>query len=231
MDTINIHILKIFYISILRPINPSCLNTVTQVVQKVTSHCTTRNSSKTVTSTPVSNAQDATMPLGTAPAPVNLEQTEVDCKQFSVVIHAKEKNICQPQTSHRNKPITGPRKQPDHKTLAQLKKTQSEQENKEDKETVIEDCQVDVDDSSYGDWLIYQGLAIDTSSLDIKPEDNQVENLQGGQSHDNDDIHKKGSSTDDTKPVLQYLSQESWKALGLMTRQYIKKAAVQMTQN
>ena len=89
----------------------------------------------------------------------------------------------------------------DHKTLAQLRKPQPQHENKEDIEMVIEDCQVNVDDSSCGDWLLAQGLTIDTSSLADEPQYNEVDNLQGGQSQDNnDDILKNDSVTDNTMP-------------------------------
>ena len=106
------NVLKIFYIFIFRTINLPSLN---QAVNKFNA-CTTRNSSKTATST------DMTTPLGTSPPPVRNEATE--CKEFSIVIPEKEKNICRgPPKACRTKPLTGPNKQLDHKTLAQMKKT------------------------------------------------------------------------------------------------------------
>ena len=101
------NVLKIFYVSIFRTINLPSLN---QAVNKVNAH-TTRNSSKTATST------DMTTQLGTNPPPVRNEATE--CKEFSVVIPEKEKIICRgPPKVCRAKPLTGPNKQLDQKNIS-----------------------------------------------------------------------------------------------------------------
>ena len=55
----------------------------------------------------------------------------------------------------------GPHRQNDRLTLNQMKKPQSqaaEPSDKEEKEIIIEDCQVPVDNTSYADWLLEQGI-------------------------------------------------------------------------
>ena len=55
----------------------------------------------------------------------------------------------------------GPHRQNNRLTLNQRKKPQSqaaEPGNKEEKEIIIEDCQVPVDNTSYADWLLEQGI-------------------------------------------------------------------------
>ena len=155
--------LKIFYVSIFRTINLLSLN---QAVNKV-NVCTTRNSTKTATST------DTTPPLETNSPPVRNEATE--CKEFSIVIPEKEKDICRgPPKAHRAKPLTGPNKQLDHKTLAQMKKTPTESLEAERPKNVIEDCEVTVDESTYGDWLIKQGLNMDVDILSDETDETRV---------------------------------------------------------
>ena len=53
---------------------------------------------------------------------------------------------------------------PDRKTLAEMKKINSPQAKPKDssREEVIEDCQVQLEDSSYADWLIQQGIGHST---------------------------------------------------------------------
>ena len=62
--------------------------------------------------------------------------------------------------------------EPDWKTLAQLKKQTpqiKETEPEEKLEIVKEDCHIQIDDSSYGDWLLTQGIQLQMSPPSATP--------------------------------------------------------------
>ena len=81
-------------------------------------------------------------------------------KELTVTISSSDVKICKPQVARRGKPLSGPNRQPDRKTLAEMRKINSPQAKPKDssREEVIEDCQVQLEDSSYADWLIQQGI-------------------------------------------------------------------------
>ena len=81
-------------------------------------------------------------------------------KDLTVTISSSDVKICKPQVARRGKPLSCPNRQPDRKTLAEMKKINSPQAKPKDssREEVIEDCQVQLEDSSYADWLIQQGI-------------------------------------------------------------------------
>ena len=81
-------------------------------------------------------------------------------KDLAVTISPSDVKICKPQVARRGKPLSGSNRQPDRKTLAEMKKINSPQAKPKDssREEVIEDCQVQLEDSSYADWLIQQGI-------------------------------------------------------------------------
>ena len=59
---------------------------------------------------------------------------------------------------------------PDRKTLAQIKKQDEiKQEPEEQIEIIKEDCHVQVDNSSYGNWLLTQGIDLSVSPLSAVP--------------------------------------------------------------
>ena len=82
-------------------------------------------------------------------------------KELTLSISSSDVNICKPQVARRGKPLSGPNRQPDRKTLAEMKKINSPQAKPKEssREEVIEDCQVQLEDTSYADWLIEQGIA------------------------------------------------------------------------
>ena len=153
---------KIFYISIFRTIN---LSAVTDAVARVTNPRGTRNSAKTadMVSSGMTATTMATEVRQSTPQP-NLPK---DCSV--VITKGHEKPV---QRACRAKPLQGPAKNPDHKTLAQLKKPEVQAEtNKENVQiNVIEDCHVSVDESSYGDWLIAQGIDVNEAVILKSPE-------------------------------------------------------------
>ena len=64
-----------------------------------------------------------------------------------------------PQTAHRGRVWAGPAN--NGKTLCELKNVQPEPVQKTSNQNdpnIMEDCHVTTDDTSYGDWLIEQGL-------------------------------------------------------------------------
>ena len=67
------------------------------------------------------------------------------------------------------KHLSGPNRQPDRETLVEMKKINSPQAKPKDssREEVIEDCQVQLEDSSYEDWLIQQGIGDSTEGEPI----------------------------------------------------------------
>ena len=81
-------------------------------------------------------------------------------KDLTVTISSSDVKICKPQVARRGKPLSCPNRQPDRKTLVAMKKINSPQAKPKDssREEVIEDCQVQLEDSSYADWLIQQGI-------------------------------------------------------------------------
>ena len=83
-------------------------------------------------------------------------------KELTVTISSSDVKKCKPQVARRGVPFLGPNRQTDRNTLAEMKKIDSlEPESKaKNKAEVIEDCQVPVDYTSYADWLLEQGIAV-----------------------------------------------------------------------
>ena len=148
---------KIFYVFIFRTIN---LPAVTDAVARVTNPRRMRNSAKTtdMVSTGMTATTMATEVRQSTPQP-NLPK---DCSV--VIMKGQEKPV---QSAHRAKSLQGPAKNPDHKTLAQLKKPEVQMEtNKENVQiNVTEDCHVSVDESNYGNWLIVQGIDVNEAVI------------------------------------------------------------------
>ena len=68
-----------------------------------------------------------------------------------------EKPKHKPGVAKRSKPLLGLRRQDGRQTLAAMKRTYTETPVSLKDANVIEDCQVTVDNSSYGDWLLELG--------------------------------------------------------------------------
>ena len=95
-------------------------------------------------------------------------------KELQIKISKTHKASCTPfickQTARRGKPFTQ-QIVPDRKTFVQLKKQvpQIKTEPKETLEIVKEDCHVQIDDSSYRDWLLTQGIQLQMSPPSATP--------------------------------------------------------------
>ena len=122
-----------------------------------------------------STQKDDGIPLSSPPPPPNMEKDVPNAadkpkkgqknsgskkmtdpnKELQIEISETDKASCTPffckQTARRGKPFIK-QSEPEQKTLAQLKK-QIKIEPQETVEVVKEDCHVQIDDSSYGDWL------------------------------------------------------------------------------
>ena len=104
-------------------------------------------------------------PLDSNPPPPvqsNLQGQALD-KDVMVLLTSEDKKACLPKkqpTSKRSKPRLGPKRQNDHKTLVDMKCTEKDDFNLQSvsKELVFKDCHVMMDDSSYADWLLSQGI-------------------------------------------------------------------------
>ena len=95
-------------------------------------------------------------------------------KELQIEITETDKASCTPffhkQTARRGKPFIK-QSEPDQKTLALLKKqtAQIKIELQETVEVVKEDCHIQIDDSSYGDWLLTQDIQIQMSPPSATP--------------------------------------------------------------
>ena len=113
-------------------------------------------------------SKNAETPLGSnPPAPVKAENTTATVqgqaidKEVTVLLMSDDKKACLPKkqpTSKRSKPMLGPQRQTDHKTLAAMKLEKDFNLETVSKEIVFKDCHVMTDDSSYADWLLSQGI-------------------------------------------------------------------------
>ena len=85
-------------------------------------------------------------------------------KEVSVVVSEADIEQCKPKkgpSAKRAKPFMGPHRQTDWLTLSEMKKNETPSKGETGKgmgEVVIEDNQVPVDNTSYTDWLLEQGL-------------------------------------------------------------------------
>ena len=94
-------------------------------------------------------------------------------KKLQIEISESDKASCNAfvhkQTARRGRPFMK-NQGPDRKTSAQIKKQDEiKQEPQEQIEIVKEDCHVQVDDSSYGDWLLTQGIDLSMSPPGAAP--------------------------------------------------------------
>ena len=98
-------------------------------------------------------------------------------KELSVTISSSDVQWCKPQTARKGKKMLGPNCQDDRKTLAEMKKNPSPQENTSGKKNVIEDCQVPIDNTTYADWLLEQGIPDSIDDQDLIFVDNSQTNV------------------------------------------------------
>ena len=97
-----------------------------------------------------------------------------------------------PQTAHRGRVRAGPAN--NGKTLCELKNIQPEPVQKKSNQNatnIIEDCHVTTDNSSYGDWLIEQGL--------VSP----VKIHKNGDNANEDPKNKEPINVESTKPKVE----------------------------
>ena len=92
---------------------------------------------------------------------LQIEITETDKASCTTFIWKK--------TARRGKPFVK-HSEPDQKTLGQLKK-QTPQIKTEpgEKLKIVKDCHIQIDDSSYGDWLLTQGIQLQMSPPSATP--------------------------------------------------------------
>ena len=148
--------LKIFYISIFRTVNIPSIN---EAVDKVTTGKLMRNSSRTLENVAGADSKE-----------VSISKIPEVAKDCSVVIEKSQPKVI--PKAHRSKPLMRPNKNPTCKTLANLKKANvsDEGEKKMAQLNVIEDCHLTMEDSSYGDWLIQEGIDMDAASPLASPD-------------------------------------------------------------
>ena len=93
---------------------------------------------------------------------LQIEITETDKPSYTAFI--------QKQTVRRGKPFVK-HSEPDWKTFGQLKKQtpQIKTDPEEKLKIVKEDCHIQIDDSSYGDWLLTQGIQLQMSPPSATP--------------------------------------------------------------
>ena len=94
-------------------------------------------------------------------------------KKLQIEISESDKASCNAfvckQTARRGRPFMK-NQGPNRKTLVQMKKQDEiKQEPQEQIEIVKEDCHVQVDDSSYGDWPLRQGIDLSMSPPSAAP--------------------------------------------------------------
>ena len=156
------------YIYIFRSIN---LPAVQKAVGKVTGQQQTRSNTETNKDQevqPDNNSaisdvkQGVTNPMEPEKeVPVNILQVDMMICKSKIIPSAKQA-----------KPFLGPHRQNDRLTLNQMKKPQTqapEPSDKEQKEIIIEDCQVPVDNTSYANWLLEQGI---NTNVDVQNRSN-----------------------------------------------------------
>ena len=141
-----------------------------------------------------STQKDDGTPLNSPPPPPNMEKDVPNAadkpkkgqknsgskkmtdpnKELQIEISETDKASCTPffckQTARRGKPFIK-QSEPEQKTLAQLKKqtAQIKIEPQETVKVVKEDCHVQIDDSSYGDWLLTQGIQMQSNPPSATP--------------------------------------------------------------
>ena len=162
--------LILFTISTFRSIN---IPSVQEAVERVTRGSRTMRSS----------GRGDNTPLGTDPQPQPPADTKKNNKaELSIVVSEEDQKACankKLQTAKRSKKFPKAPQQESRKTLAELKKPQSETEEAIDltgHPYVIEDCHVMTEDSSYADYLLEQG--IDMSAPLQELEDTDIRKLE-----------------------------------------------------
>ena len=162
--------LILFTISTFRSVN---IPSVQEAVERVTRGSRTMRSS----------GHGDNTPLGTDPQPQPPADTKKNNKaELSIVVSEEDQKACankKLQTAKRSKKFPKAPQQESRKTLAELKKPQSETEEAIDltgHPYVIEDCHVMTEDSSYADYLLEQG--IDMSAPLQELEDTDIRKLE-----------------------------------------------------
>ena len=120
-------------------------------------------------------------------------------KELSVTISSSDVQWCKPQTARRGKKMLGPNCQDDRKTLVEMKKKQSAQEKTSGQKNIIEDCQVPIDNTTYADWLLEQGIPDSIDDQDVIIVDNSQTNVvhKIEMPTGNDEVAKQVQKTDD----------------------------------
>ena len=156
-----LNLLIIFYIYIYRSISlPSVQKAVGRVASGSRLTMSTKDKNKIGNDEVVPDMKPQVEPELMPPAshPANPE------KEVSVVILEANIEHYKPEkgpSAKRAKPFMGPHRQTDQLTVNEMKKNETPSKDETYKgmgEVVIEDCQVPVDNTSYADWLLEQGL-------------------------------------------------------------------------